>query len=212
MTKAYIFDLDGVIVDTAKFHYLAWRELAKELSFDFSEEDNERLKGVSRMKSLEIVLEVGDITGLSDEKKQELAEKKNNRYLEFIEKIDSSEILPGIRELLDFLRENGAKTALGSASKSGGLILSKLGLSEKFDIIVDGNIVENAKPDPEVFIKAANLLGIDNKDCTVVEDAAAGIEAAVAAGMNTIGVGRESVLKGADIVVDSTARLTEVIR
>lgn len=205
--KAIIFDLDGVVVDTAKYHYLAWRKLAGELGFEFEKIHNERLKGVSRMRSLEIVLEVGGITGLSEEKKQELAERKNGYYLEMISGIDQSEILPGISEFISRQKEEGYKIALGSASKSGRMILEKLGLAQVFDVIVDGNLVERAKPDPQVFIKAADLLGVPCSECTVIEDAAAGIEAALAGRMRCIGVGDKAILGKADIVVPNTEAL-----
>ena len=208
--KAVIFDLDGVVVDTAKYHYLAWKKLAQELGFEFGVEHNEKLKGVSRMESLRIVLEVGGIEGLAEEEKVELATRKNGYYLDMISNIDESEILPGIPEFLNKIKSEGYKIALGSASKSGGMILDKLNLSEKFDVIVDGNLVERAKPDPQVFTTGAKLLGIPCENCIVVEDAAAGIEAALAGGMRCIGIGSEELLGAANLVVDSTARLPEV--
>lgn len=208
--KAIIFDLDGVVVDTAKYHYLAWKKLASELGFDFKEEENERLKGVSRMQSLEIVLEVGKITYLSEEEKQELADRKNGYYLAMISHIDESEILPGIAQFIEQKKQEGYKIALGSASKSGGMILEKLGLATTFDTIVDGNLVKQAKPDPEVFIKAAELLKVPVNQCIVIEDAAAGIEAAKAGGMKSIGVGDAEILKEADTVVENTKMLRYV--
>lgn len=208
--RAVIFDLDGVIADTAKYHYLAWKRLAAELGFEFGEEHNERLKGVSRMRSLEIVLETGGITGLLEEEKQKLADRKNRYYLEMISKLDRSEILPGIPEFLRKLREQGYKTALGSASKSGGMILEKLGLDCWFDAVVDGNLVEKPKPDPQVFLKAAEELQVPYQNCTVVEDAAAGVEAAKAGGMKCIGIGEKELLKNADIVIPDTSLLPEL--
>ncbi|MDD3337605.1 MAG: beta-phosphoglucomutase [Lachnospiraceae bacterium] len=208
--KAIIFDLDGVVVDTAKYHYLAWRKLAQELGFTFEKMHNERLKGVSRMRSLEIVLEVGGITGVSEEKKQELAERKNGYYLEMISGINQSEILPGITEFISRKKKAGYKIGLGSASKSGGMILEKLGLAGQFDVIVDGNLVERAKPDPQVFTKAAELLGVPCSQCIVIEDAAAGIDAAIAGGMKCIGVGARDILKKADIVVPDTEALLSI--
>lgn len=195
-----IFDLDGVIVDTAKYHYLAWKKLARELGFEFKEYDNERLKGVSRMKSLEILLEVGGLS-FSDEEKLRLAEKKNNWYVEYISKIDESELLKGAREYLIKLKKNGIKIALGSASKNSPLILKNLKITELFDSIVDGNKVSRAKPDPEVFLVAAKELGLEPFECVVYEDAEAGIAAARAAGMKTVGIGSRDILKEADIVV-----------
>lgn len=208
--KAIIFDLDGVVVDTAKYHYLAWKKLAAELGFEFEKRHNERLKGVSRMSSLEIVLEVGKITGLSEEEKQELADRKNGYYLDMISDIDNSEILPGISEFITNQKKAGYKIALGSASKSGKMILEKLGLAPAFDVIVDGNLVERAKPNPEVFTKAAALLGIPGSECIVIEDAAAGIEAAIAGGMKSIGVGDGEILQKASIVVSDTAELLKI--
>ena len=209
--KAFLFDLDGVIVDTAHFHYLAWKDLAKELGFDFPIEHNERQKGVSRMESLEVVLEVGNIKGLTEDEKVELATRKNNRYLEYIEKIDESAILPGIIDTLKRIKEADYKVALGSASKSGRLIIDKVGLSEYFDEIVDGNLVTKAKPDSQVFLKGAELLKIDPKECTVIEDAQAGIKAAKSANMRCIGIGSCENLIGADVLISSTKNLVDVI-
>ncbi len=206
--KAIIFDLDGVVVDTAKYHYLAWRKLAGELGFEFDISNNERLKGVSRMESLSIVLETGGMKGFTEEEKKELADRKNKYYLQMIRDIDESEILPGIPEFIAGLKERNYKIALGSASKSGRMILEKLKLAGLFDAIVDGNLVERAKPDPQVFVTAAELLKIPCESCIVVEDAEAGIEAARAGGMHSIGVGSKELLKEADIIVESTAELT----
>lgn len=208
--RAVIFDLDGVVVNTAKYHYLAWKKLADELGFDFDISHNERLKGVSRMESLNIVLEVGGITNFNEEQKEELAARKNQYYLSMIENLDQSEILPGIPQFLDKIRDEGYKTALGSASKSGGMILKKLGLESKFDAIVDGNLVEKPKPDPEVFVKGAQLLGIPCEECIVVEDAKAGVEAAHAGHMKCIGIGDPSILGEAEKVVKSTEELVQV--
>ncbi len=205
--KAVIFDLDGVVVDTAKYHYLAWKKLAGELGFEFDICNNERLKGVSRMESLNIVLETGGRKGFTEEEKKELADRKNKYYLQMIRELDESEILPGIPEFIAGLKERNYKVALGSASKSGGMILEKLKLAGLFDAIVDGNLVERAKPDPGVFVTAAELLEIPCGNCIVVEDAEAGIEAARAGGMHCIGVGNKKLLKKADIVVESTAEL-----
>lgn len=205
--KACIFDLDGVIVDTAKYHYIAWKRLAKELGFDFTEEDNERLKGVSRIRSLEILLEIGGLS-FSEEKKAELAEKKNKWYVEYISKMTPEEILPGAKEFLQALRKAGIKVALGSASKNSMLILNNLKLAESFDAIVDGNKVSKAKPDPEVFLLGAKELGIAPGNCVVFEDSKAGIEAAVSGGMYSIGIGNAKILDKADFVVSSLAEMT----
>lgn len=208
--KAVIFDLDGVIVDTAKYHYLAWKKLAVELGFEFDLIHNEKLKGVSRMDSLNIVLETGGIEGLTEEKKAELAARKNGYYLKMIEKIDESEILPGIPQFIEKLKTEGYRIALGSASKSGKMILDKLNLSDQFDAVVDGNLVELAKPNPQVFVKAAELLGVPCENCIVVEDAGAGIEAALAGHMKCIGVGDKKVLGAANLVVSGTDQLASV--
>lgn len=205
--KACLFDLDGVIVDTAKYHYLAWRRLANELGFEFTEENNERLKGVSRVKSLEILLEVGGLT-VNETEKVKLAEKKNNWYVEYIKKMTPEEILPGAKEFLQVLRENGIKVALGSASKNSMLILNNLKLVECFDAIIDGNKVSKAKPDPEVFLLGAKEVGVEPSSCVVFEDAKAGIEAAVSAGMYAIGIGNSKVLDKANFVVASLAEMT----
>jgi beta-phosphoglucomutase len=195
-----IFDLDGVIVDTAKYHYLAWKRLAQELGFEFKESDNERLKGVSRMKSLEILLELGGLSFSNDEKLL-LADKKNNWYVEYISAIDESEILKGAKEYLLKLKNSGIKIALGSASKNAPAILNRLKITNLFDSIVDGNKVSKAKPDPEVFLIAAKELGLEPHECVVFEDAEAGITAAKAAGMRTVGIGNRELLMEADIVV-----------
>ncbi|SES90640.1 beta-phosphoglucomutase [Paenibacillus sp. NFR01] len=205
--KACLFDLDGVLVDTAKYHFIAWKELAEELGFTFTEHDNERLKGVSRMASLDILLEIGGLT-LPEEEKLRLAEQKNNRYVEYISKMDASEILPGALEFLRECRENGVKTALGSASKNAMAILDNTGLTPYFDAIIDGNHTSAAKPDPEVFLLGAKALGMDPADCVVFEDAEAGIEAATRAGMRSVGIGSPQTLAAANFVVSSLAEIS----
>lgn len=199
--KAAIFDLDGVIVDTAKYHYLAWKSLADELNIPFNETDNERLKGVSRMQSLEIILSLGKQKNFSDEEKEKLATVKNNRYVEYIKKIDGTELLKGAKEYIKALKSMGIKTALGSASKNAGLILANTGIADLFDFVVDGNIVSKAKPDPEVFLKAAEGVKIAPENCVVFEDSFSGIEAAKSAGMAAIGVGSKNVLNRADYII-----------
>jgi len=204
---AFIFDLDGVIVDTAKYHYLAWKDLANLLGFDFTKEQNERLKGVSRVKSLEILLKIGNIE-LSDVKKQELLIKKNEEYLSYVNKMDSSEILPGVEEILNYLTQNNIKFALGSASKNAPLILEKVGLLHKFTAIVDGNQVTKAKPAPEVFLLGAKKLEMSPEKCVVIEDAIAGVKAANAAKMTSIGIGNKTVLNEADYVFEDMSKIT----
>ena len=207
MNKGFIFDLDGVIVDTAKYHYLAWKKMANELGFDFTEEENEQLKGVSRTKSLEILLEIGGITK-SDAEKNMLAKQKNEYYLTLIEGLSAEDLLPGTKAFVQNSRDKVIKIALGSASRNAAYILRKLGIAHLFDARVDGNMVSKAKPDPEVFTKAANLLGLDPKNCLVFEDAQAGIDAAKNAGMKCIGIGNSNVLKGANNVVSGLDQLT----
>ncbi|MHA6528822.1 beta-phosphoglucomutase [Paenibacillus sp. BAC0078] len=198
--KGAIFDLDGVIVDTAKYHYLAWRSLAKRLGFEFSEADNERLKGVSRMESLSILLEVGGLQ-MGEEERNELAETKNREYIEYISRLEPSEILPGASEYLRSLRGQGVKIALGSASKNALFILDRLGITELFDAVIDGTKVSMAKPDPEVFITASAALSLDPSQCVVFEDAAAGVRAGKAAGCLVVGIGSAGILGEADRVI-----------
>ncbi|MCL2557150.1 MAG: beta-phosphoglucomutase [Treponema sp.] len=202
--RGAIFDLDGVLVDTARYHFLAWRRLARELGFEFREEDNERLKGVSRMRSMEILLEIGGLE-LDERARKEAAERKNLWYAQSLGGLDESALLPGAREYLLFLRENGAPAALGSASRNARPVLERLGLSALLDAVIDGNSVSRAKPDPEVFLKGAEALGLAPQACVVFEDALAGVQAARAAGMSVIAVGKETLLPGADFWISSLA-------
>ncbi|WP_209871734.1 beta-phosphoglucomutase [Paenibacillus silagei] len=204
--KGAIFDLDGVIVDTAKYHYLAWRSLAGELGFPFTEQDNERLKGVSRMRSLDILLEIGGLE-YSEAEKLAMAEKKNHLYVEYISGLDESELLPGVRAYLNALRARGVAIALGSASKNAEFILEKLNIAGLFDVVIDGNKVARAKPDPEVFQSACRELGLEPQDCVVFEDAEAGVAAGKAAGMQVVGIGKPEVLKAADLVISGLHEL-----
>lgn len=204
--SACIFDLDGVIVDTAKYHYLAWKRLADELGFFFSEEHNERLKGVSRMDSLEILLSVGKIKK-TDAEKEYLAARKNAWYVEYISNLSPDEILPGAIELLKFLKSKNIKIALGSASKNARAILKGINLEHAFDSIVDGTRIGKAKPDPQVFTTGADDLGVKYNECIVFEDAEAGIEAAIRAGMKSVGIGNPEQLKRANLVVPSLDKL-----
>lgn len=200
MIHACIFDLDGVIVDTAVYHYKAWKRLANELGFDFTEAENERLKGISRMRSLELILQWGGISKTPAEQ-QELATRKNDWYVAMINQMTPAEILPGAKEFLQEARRAGLKTGLGSASKNAGTILERTGLLPLFDVIVDGNTVSASKPDPEVFLKCAAALSVHPQHCVVFEDAIAGVMAAKAAGMEAIGIGAEHTLTGADAVI-----------
>jgi beta-phosphoglucomutase len=196
MKKGFIFDLDGVIVDTAKYHYLAWKKLANQLGFEFTEEQNELFKGVSRKRCLDILLEIGNRKATQKEFDTWMVEK-NVDYLEYIENMDASEILPDVPRVLAFLKERNSPIALGSASKNAQPILEKVNLLHYFDAVIDGNNVTKAKPDPEVFLLAAEHLGVDPKDCVVFEDAVAGVEAANAAKMVSIGIGDKKVLSKA---------------
>jgi beta-phosphoglucomutase len=195
----FIFDLDGVIVDTAKYHYLAWRKLANELGFEFTQEQNELFKGVSRKRCLEILLEIGGIKATQQQFNSWLVEK-NEDYLSLIEKMDESEVLPDVQKVLQFLKKHNMPLGLGSASKNARPILEKVKLMDYFDTIVDGTQVTKAKPDPEVFLLAAAQMGIAPRECTVFEDAVAGIEAANNAGMLSIGIGDKKVLSEAKFV------------
>ncbi len=200
--KGVIFDLDGVIVDTAKFHFLAWKKLANDLGFDFTELQNEELKGVSRVRSLEKILAWGN-TSLSKEEFTEKMAVKNDNYLSYITNLTSKDILPGVSRIIDFLSEENIPISLGSASKNARPILKKTGLIEKFQAIVDGNDVSNAKPDPEVFLIAAEKIGVSKENCLVFEDSVAGVQAANIAGMMSIGIGEKDVLHEADHVFSS---------
>lgn len=195
--KGIIFDLDGVIVDTAKFHFLAWRKLANDMGFDIDLEQNEQLKGVSRVHSLQQILKWGDKT-VPEAEFQRLMTVKNEDYLARITDMNEDDLLPGVKKVLDYLTENKVPFALGSASKNARPILKSLKIHDRFAAIVDGNDVQKAKPDPEVFLIAAKKLGMEPEDCIVFEDSVAGIEAANNAGMISIGIGDKKVLKEAD--------------
>ncbi|RWW93837.1 beta-phosphoglucomutase [Flavobacterium cerinum] len=186
--KAFIFDLDGVIVDTAKYHFLAWQKIANRLGIEFTHEHNEQLKGVSRIRSLDLILSLGGKEITQEEKDQYLLEK-NEDYLEYIINMKEDEILEGVVPVLQYLKDNGQKIALGSASKNARPILEKVSILHFFDAIVDGNDVTNAKPDPEVFLRAAQLVGALASDAIVFEDSVAGVQAANIAGMISIGIG-----------------------
>ncbi|PKG53301.1 beta-phosphoglucomutase [Olleya sp. 1-3] len=197
--KGFIFDLDGVIVDTAKYHFLAWQNLAKSIGIDFTHEQNEQLKGVSRVKSLEKILEWGNKT-ISEELFASLMGKKNEEYLSFIEKMNDEEVLPDVPKILAYLIAQKQPISLGSASKNARPILDKVNLLSKFDAIVDGNDVSKAKPDPEVFLIAAQHLNMIPENCIVFEDSVAGVQAANTANMISIGIGERNVLHEADYI------------
>ena len=188
MVKGMIFDLDGVIVSTDDCHYLAWKQMADEEGIDFDRTINERLRGVSRMESLEIILERAAKT-YTEAEKNAMAARKNAYYVELIGKLTPADILPGAMEVLNNVRKRGVKIAIGSSSRNTPVILKQIGLENAFDAIADGNQITRSKPDPEVFLLAAKLLGFAPADCLVVEDADAGVEAALAGGMKALGVG-----------------------
>ncbi|APY08047.1 beta-phosphoglucomutase [Winogradskyella sp. J14-2] len=206
--KGFIFDLDGVIVDTAKYHFLAWKKLANDLGIDFTEEENEQLKGVSRVKSLEKILAWGNKTLSENEFNAQMA-KKNDDYLSYIAKMDESEILPDVPKVLNFLSENKQPISLGSASKNARIILERVNLKEQFDAVVDGNDVTKAKPDPEVFLIAAKLLNVAPEKCIVFEDSVAGVEAANVADMISIGIGSKDILGSANYVFKDFTEISE---
>ena len=191
--KAFIFDLDGVIVDTAKYHFLAWQKLAQELGIEFTPEHNEDLKGVSRVRSLDIILELGNVTASQEDKNKWLIQK-NEDYLSYLVNMDQSELLPGVLPILYYLKDKNQLIALGSASKNARPILEKTGIISLFDAIVDGNDVANAKPDPEVFLQAAKLINANSENSIVFEDSVAGIQAANSANMISVGIGDDKIL------------------
>ncbi|HEY9045099.1 MAG TPA: beta-phosphoglucomutase [Ohtaekwangia sp.] len=207
MIKAVIFDLDGVIVDTARYHFLAWKRLADELGIPFTEADNERLKGVSRMRSMEILMEIGGIT-LSAHDKEQLANKKNTWFVDYVERMLPEEIYPGVKKLIESLRQRGVRVALASSSKNAKTVIQLLHIQQLFEVVVDGTMIVHSKPDPEIFLLAANRLNIPPADCLVVEDAEAGVEAAHAAGMRCLGIGKREQLLKAEKVVAKTGDFT----
>ena len=201
MIKAFIFDLDGVITDTAKFHFIAWQKLAQRLGFDIDHEFNEKLKGVGRMDSLNLILQHGGIS-LTEAEKESEAERKNDEYVELIADMNASDLRPGAREAREAIRAAGLKTGLASASKNAPAILARLGISDLFDTIVDARFVINGKPDPEIFLKGAAQLDLSVTECIGVEDAVAGLQSIKDAGMYAIGIGDPAVLTLADTVID----------
>jgi beta-phosphoglucomutase len=205
--QACIFDLDGVIVDTAMYHYLAWKRLAAELGIVLTEEYNERLKGVSRFDSLNLILALKGIS-LTDEEKNQLAEKKNKWFVDYIHSMTEKNIYPGVQPLISDLKKAGIRTALASSSKNAFTVLRQLGMLHQFDAIVDGNMIINTKPHPEIFTKTAGLLNVPPDKCLVIEDAAAGVEAAKAAGMSCVGIGDSAILHQADLVVSHVSEIS----
>ncbi len=200
--KACLFDLDGVIVDTAVYHFQAWRRLANELGFDFTEHQNEQLKGISRMESLELILSWGNVS-LTQDEKNDWATKKNAWYLDLVKLMTPNEVLEGVPEFLDELKANNIKIALGSASKNSKLILERINMLHYFDAIIDGNNITKGKPDPQVFQLGAEATNCKPEECVVFEDALAGVQAGKAGGMKVIGVGSEEILKEANFIISS---------
>lgn len=187
--KGIIFDLDGVVLSTDHFHYLAWKSLADELGIPFTEKDNEKLRGVSRMASFEIILSNKPELKLSEEEKERYATQKNDLYRTYLQKMTPADVSEEVRATLKALREKGYRLSVGSSSKNAGFILERTEMRDYFDAVSDGNNITNSKPDPEVFLKAAEFLGLDPTVCAVVEDAEAGLEAAVAGKMLPVAIG-----------------------
>jgi beta-phosphoglucomutase len=210
--KACIFDLDGVIVDTAHYHFLAWQRLAGEIGINLTEKENERLKGVSRMESLDIILRLGKVT-MSAREKQALADKKNSWFVDFLSRMVPEEIFPGVKQLVADLKSAGIKVGLASSSKNAKTVIKLLKIENLFNCVVDGTMISKSKPDPEIFLLAASKLDVKPEDCVVFEDAEAGVAAAVAAGMKCIGIGSEQELSKADRVIKNTGdfKLDELV-
>ena len=187
--KGIVFDLDGVVLSTDHFHYLAWKSLADELNIPFTEQDNEKLRGVSRMASFEIILANKPELKLTDEEKEKYATQKNDLYRTYLQKMTPADVSEEVRNTLKTLRERGYKLAVGSSSKNAGFILERTEMRDYFDAVSDGNNITNSKPDPEVFLKAAEMIHLDPSVCLVVEDAKAGVEAAVAGGFDCAAMG-----------------------
>lgn len=210
--KAIIFDLDGVICHTDHYHYLAWKQLADRLGIEFDEKINNRLRGVSRMDSLEIILEKWDGEPFSEEEKLRFAEEKNEIYKELLKKMSTKDLSNEVKETLEQLRAGGLLLSIGSSSKNTRFILGQIGLGNFFDAISDGNNITKSKPDPEVFLKAAEYLKQDPKDCLVIEDAKAGIDAACSAGMESAAIGDAFGYSNATYHLDTFSKLIEICR
>ncbi|MCR5342733.1 MAG: beta-phosphoglucomutase [Butyrivibrio sp.] len=208
--KAVIFDLDGVLVFTDKYHFLAWKEIAKELGIDFTEKDNDRLRGVSRADSLEIILEKYEGKALTGEEKEVLLKKKNDLYVDQLKQMGPSDVTEDVRNTLKSLRDRGFKVAVGSSSKNTAYILERTELKDCFDAVADGTHITRSKPDPEVFLKAAEFLGEAPENCLVVEDADAGIDAAIAAGMHSAGIGAAAKSNRAETNINSVADILTI--
>ena len=210
--KAFIFDLDGVIVFTDKFHYLAWKKMADDIGIFFDEEINHRLRGVSRRASLDIILERYEGEPLSEERKEELCTYKNSIYREYLATMTPDDVDPDVRKTLAELRARGYRLALGSSSKNAKFILEKTELTDAFDAVSDGTNITRSKPDPEVFLKAAEFIGMDPAECAVIEDANAGIDAALAGNFTAIGIHEAASYDKADIAINSIADLLTIAK
>jgi len=208
--RGVIFDLDGVITDTARYHYLAWKKLADELGIYFDEVINERLKGVSRLQSLEIILEKSD-KKYSQEEKEYYANKKNEYYKEMIKRITPEDLLPGVERFIEELKKRGIKIAIASVSKNAFTVVENLKIRDKFDYIVDANEIKRGKPDPEIFLNAAKHLGIPPEKCIGIEDSAAGITAIKKAGMFAVGVGNPETVKEADLILKDLSEADKIL-
>lgn len=206
MIRAVIFDLDGVLVTTDECHYLAWKQMADEEGIYFDREINQRLRGVSRMESLDIILERAEIP-YSDSQKAAMASRKNKYYVSLIKQLDRSALLPGAVDTIAALRKNGIKVAIGSSSRNAPAILRQIGFEGLFDAVSDGNQIKHSKPAPDVFLLAADLMGLEPKECLVVEDAYAGVEAALSAGMMVLAVGAAARNSQAHLHADNLARI-----
>jgi beta-phosphoglucomutase len=202
MIKAFLFDLDGVLTDTSEFHYQAWQRLADEEGLPFSRQDNEALRGVSRRASLDILLKGKKI---SEETAERWMERKNNYYIELVEQMTPGDLLPGAENLLRELRAAGIQIAIASASKNAPLVLGRLNLEDAVDCVVDAALIRHSKPAPDVFLKAAEMLNVKPAECVVVEDAAAGVEAAIAGGMHSLGIGPVERVGAAEVVLPDLA-------
>ncbi|MGB0863510.1 MAG: beta-phosphoglucomutase [Saprospiraceae bacterium] len=209
MIKACIFDLDGVIVDTAKYHYTAWKRLANEIGLDLTLEENEQLKGVSRMQTLEIILKKGNLQDkFTPEEKVALTTRKNDWYLEFVVKMDENEVLEGVEDFLKTLQNNNIKIGLGSASKNAPKILEVTGMAKYFEVVIDGGKVKKSKPDPETFLLGAEGLGVLPSEAVVFEDSYKGLTAAINGGFYTVGIGSSEILGEAHLVLDGVKDMT----
>lgn len=207
MIKAVLFDLDGVLTDTAVYHYKSWKLIAESFGYILTEEKNEELKGVSRKDSLDFILKWAN-TSIDDESKHRLLQKKNELYLELIEDLGEKDILPGVTDFLNILDDNQCLKGVGSSSKNAPFILERIGLASRFSVVIDGNQVNKTKPDPEVFLLGSEQLNVNPNECLVVEDAPSGALAAKRAGMKVLGIGEQGTIDQADKTVGSLEGIT----